>query len=224
MTLTTSSGQRLSGLCSACSATLSQKLLLRVAGCLCLSLRFNIVRLAEAAPVTTGPLWVGVQMFSDLNMNGDEITWNATAPLYRGESSPIYNLTAPFAPRSLTYYALLDGLNGFDQYFGAILLKLYEQTDAKGSQKFVYFSPGAFSAKQHYFDTVLQPSGAGATFCSLAAAVVAKTWPIHGARGPLDAKHSQQRMHVWKYRSSLHSSQASGPCAPQYSSWSPQHE
>ena len=35
----------------------------------------------------------------------------------------------------MTYYALLDGLNGSQQYFGAILLKLYEQLDAHGPHK-----------------------------------------------------------------------------------------
>lgn len=52
-----------------------------------------------------------------------------------GDSSAIFNLPEPFIARSLTYYALLDGLNGSQQYFGAILLKLYEQLDAHGPHK-----------------------------------------------------------------------------------------
>lgn len=52
-----------------------------------------------------------------------------------GQSSPVYNLPGPFTARSLVYYALLDGLNGSEQYYGAILLKLYEQPDAQGAHK-----------------------------------------------------------------------------------------
>lgn len=52
-----------------------------------------------------------------------------------GENSPVFNLPEPSAARSLTYYALLDGLNGSDQYYGAILLKVYEAPDAQGKHK-----------------------------------------------------------------------------------------
>ena len=34
-------------------------------------------------------------MFSDLNMNGDEITWNATQPLYQGTKNAIPAISGP---------------------------------------------------------------------------------------------------------------------------------
>ena len=52
-----------------------------------------------------------------------------------GEASEVFNLPEPHAARSLIYYALLDGQNGYEQYYGAMIMKVYEQPDAQGLKK-----------------------------------------------------------------------------------------